>query len=160
MLDTRISSRCCACYMASPGGHVWLHRCRRWSAAVWCIQHEGSHAKAPVHLIIVTTPFGVATCWSLPALRPWWSWVNPQMWWTSWSFVTMLWSTLWCMWPLIKLQKPVAKFLWQGYISIFRVLAKLLSDQLWKQHDQRTFASLWAYGRLEIHLSMLKPMDR
>ena len=25
--------------------------------------------------------------------------------------------------------KTVAKFLWQGYISIFRALAKLLSDQ-------------------------------
>ena len=25
--------------------------------------------------------------------------------------------------------QPVAKFLWQGYILIFRALAKLLSDQ-------------------------------
>ena len=29
---------------------------------------------------------------------------------------------------LIRLQKTVAKFLWQGYISIFGALAKLLSD--------------------------------
>ena len=35
----------------------------------------------------------------------------------------------WHMWPPIKqCKKTVAKFLWQGYISIFRALAKLLSD--------------------------------
>ena len=28
-----------------------------------------------------------------------------------------------------QMAKTVAKFLWQGYISIFRALAKLLSDQ-------------------------------
>ena len=30
---------------------------------------------------------------------------------------------------LDQMAKTVAKFLWQGYISIFRALAKLLSDQ-------------------------------
>ena len=65
----------------------------------------------------------------LPALRPWWSWITPQTWWTCgilWPLnktcygIHDLWS---------KSKKTVAKFLWQGYISIFRALAKLLSDQ-------------------------------
>ena len=46
-----------------------------------------------------------------------------------WSFVTTSQDTSWCMWLWIRLQKTVARFLWQGYISILRALAKLLSDQ-------------------------------
>ena len=33
------------------------------------------------------------------------------------------------MWPLIKLQKPITKFLYGGYISIFGPPARLLSDR-------------------------------
>ena len=35
----------------------------------------------------------------------------------------------WCMQPLIKLVKTVAKFLYRGYISIVGALARLLSDR-------------------------------
>ena len=42
--------------------------------------------------------------------------------------------------------KTVAKFLWQAYISISGALAKFLSS--------------WAYRRLGLHLSTLKPMDK
>ena len=60
------------------------------------------------------------------------------------------------MWPPVKLQKPAAKFLWQGYISIFRAPAKLLSDQ------GANFESniIRDFGRLILHLTMFKPMDR
>ena len=61
-------------------------------------------------------------------MKQWWSWINPQMWWTFWSFATILLNTSWCMWPPIKTVKTVAKFPWQGYILNFGAPAKLHSD--------------------------------
>ena len=42
-----------------------------------CIQHEGSHAKAPMWPIFVTAPL---ECYmlTLPVSRQWWSWNNPK----------------------------------------------------------------------------------
>ena len=58
--------------------------------------------------------------------------------------------------------KTVAKLLWQGYISIFGALAKLLSDQgaNFESNIIRELMSLWASRRLRLHLTMLKSMDR
>ena len=96
------------------------------SSSKLCSQHEGIHAKAPVWPIFVTAPWSCCML-TLPALRPQWSWINPQMWWTF--------GLLWPLYetchgihdPPVKLQ-TVAMFLWQGYILIFRAPAKLLSD--------------------------------
>ena len=93
-----------------------------------CIQHESIHAKVPVQLIIVTTPLELLHV-ILAALRQWWSWIKPQTWWNFWSFVTILQNTPWHMWSPDQTAKTVAKYLWQGYVLIFRALAKLLSDQ-------------------------------
>ena len=41
---------------------------------------------------------------TLPPLRLWWSWINPQTWLSFWSFVTILWNTSCHMWLLITLQ--------------------------------------------------------
>ena len=58
--------------------------------------------------------------------------------------------------------KAVARFLWQGYISIFRAPAKLLSDQgaNLKVTSSNSYVNSWAYGRLGLHLTTLKPTDK
>ena len=47
---------------------------------------------------------------TLPALRQWWSWINPQMWWTFWSFVTILWNHVMAYVTPNQMVKTVAKF--------------------------------------------------
>ena len=67
-----------------------------------------------------------------PALRQWWSWINPQMWWTFWSFCNHFMKHIMVYVTPNQTVKTVVKFLWQGYILIFGGLAKLLSD--WGAH--------------------------
>ena len=58
--------------------------------------------------------------------------------------------------------KTNVKFLWQGYILICGAMAKLLSNQgtILKATSSKSFVNSWAYGRLGLHLTMLKPMDK
>ena len=58
--------------------------------------------------------------------------------------------------------KTVAKFLWQGFILIFGALASswVTEGPTVKAISSESFASLWAYRRLGLHLTMLKPKDR
>ena len=92
-----------------------------------CIQHEGTCAKAPVQPIIVTAPLellhidftSIETMMELDQPP---NVVNLLVFCDHFTKHVMAYVTL------IKLQKIVAKFLWQGYISIFRAPAKLLSD--------------------------------
>ena len=63
------------------------------------------------------------------ASRPRWSQTNHLESPTSWFSKTTSWNTCWHTWPLIKLQKLLLIFLYQGYISIFRVPVRLLSDR-------------------------------
>ena len=87
------------------------------SSCKQCIQHEGIHAKAPIWPIIVTTTLellhvdftSIETMMGLdqpPNVANLLAYVTPD-----------------------QTAKTVAMFLWQGYISIFRSPAKLLSDQ-------------------------------
>ena len=58
--------------------------------------------------------------------------------------------------------KTVAKFLWQGYILNFGAPAKLLSnwDANFESNIIKRCVSSWAYGRLGLHLTMLRPMGK
>ena len=76
--------------------------------------------------IIVTAPLELPHV-DFTSIEQWWSLINPQTCWKFWSFVTTLGNTLWHITP-DQTAKTVAKFLRQGYISIFGALAKLLSD--------------------------------
>ena len=93
-----------------------------------CIQHEGTYAKAPLQPIIVIASLELLHV-DLLVLRQLWSWNQSP------NLVNIL---VFCdhftkhiMTYVIPNQtvKNVAKFLWQGYILIFRALTKLLSDQ-------------------------------
>ena len=128
MLDTRVSNRCCACYITASGGLAWPLRCRKWSAAA----RDASSMKAVVPKTQCDWSL-LMYLWSsymltLPALRPWWSQIKPQTWWTFWSFATLYETCHGIHDPQSNCKKTVAKFLWHRYISIFGAPAKLLSD--------------------------------
>ena len=59
-----------------------------------------------------------------------------------------------------QMAKTVAKFLWQGYISIFRALAKLLSD--WAAiFESNIINELWEpHGYLEGENFTVPPSDQ
>ena len=80
ILDTRISNEHCACYMTGSGGQAWLCRCRRQSEAA----SDASSMKAVILKPQCDQSF-LPHLWSccmlpLPALRPQWRWIDPQMW--------------------------------------------------------------------------------
>ena len=127
MLDTKTNSRHCTCCMTSSGGPAWPLRCRRQFAAV----SNASSMKAFVpkphcdqsllpHLLeLLHVDFTIETMMELD---------QPP------DVVNLLVSCDHIMKHIIvhvtpsQTAKTVAKFLWQGYISSFRALAKLLSD--------------------------------
>ena len=100
---------------------------RAISSCEWCIQHEGICAKAPMWPIIVTAPLellhvdfiSIETMMELD-----WSpyVVNILVFCDHFMKHIMAYVT-----PN-QTAKTVAKFLWQGYISIFRALARFLSN--------------------------------
>ena len=100
---------------------------RAISSCKWCIKHEGIHAKAPMQPIIVTTPLELLCVdfTSIETTRVEWTPKCGEPFDLLWLFYNTHHGI--CD-PPIKL-KTFAKFLWQGYISIFGALAKLLSDQ-------------------------------
>ena len=93
-----------------------------------CTQHEGTHTKAPVQPIIVTAPLellhidftSIETTMELDQPP---NVVNILVFCDHFTKHVMAYVT-----PN-QTAKTIAKFLWQGYILIFRALAKLLSDQ-------------------------------
>ena len=98
------------------------------SSCEQCIQHEGIWAKGPVQLIIVTIPLELlhvdfTSIETLIELD-----LSPKV-------VSLLVFCDHFMKHIMVYMTPnqnvktVAKFLWQGYVSIFGALAKLLSDQ-------------------------------
>ena len=85
-----------------------------------CIQQEGAQVKAPLQAILVTSPLEL-----LHAGFHWhwddsWTRLSPTCSEWFWSFLTTSQDTSWHMWLLIRTAKSFAKFLWQGYISIFQ----------------------------------------
>ena len=128
MPDTTVSNGHCVCNMTGSGGQAWPCRCRRWSAAVCNASTMKTVIPKPQCNQSLLPHFWSCYMLTLPALSSQWSWINPQMLWTFWSFATTLWNMSWHMQPPIKLKKTFTKFLWQGYISIFGAPAKPLSN--------------------------------
>ena len=114
MLDTRVSSEHCTCYMTSSGGLEWPHRCRMQSATV----SIASSMKAPLELLHVdfTSIETTMELYQPPNM------LNLLVFCDHFTKHVMAYMT-----PN-QTVKTVAKFLWQGFILIFRAPAKLLSD--------------------------------
>ena len=147
MLDTKANSGDCVCCMTNSGSPAWLLRCRRQLAAASNASNMKAFMPKPPCDPSLSLHLGSCFVLTLPALRPWWSWINLKMWWTFWYFVAILqthhgisdpWSTV----------KTAAKFLWQGYILIFRAPAKLLTDW-WANFESNIQRALQAYGNVE-----------
>ena len=113
-----------------------------------CIQHEGTQVKAPLQAILVTSPLellhvdftGIEMTMKLdqpPHI------VNVLVFCDHFTRHIMAYVT-----P-DQMAKTVAKFLWQGYISIFGALAKLLSDWGATFEEQYHQWAVWAHGHLE-----------
>ena len=99
-----------------------LKNCKR------CIKHEGAQSKVPLHLIIVTAPLEhlhinyMSIEMTMELNKPP-KIVNVLVFQDHFRKHVMTYVT-----P-DQTAKTVAKFLYQGYISIFGALAKFLSDQ-------------------------------
>ena len=102
LLDTRVSSKLCTWYMTSSDCPECLCRCKRWSATV----SDASSMKA-----------------LLPKPQ-----CNPSLLLLLWSCHTLSTKQVMVYMNPNQTAKTIAQCLWQGYISIFRALAKLLSD--------------------------------
>ena len=161
MLGTRVSNRCCACYITSSGGQVWWCRCRKWSAAV--IDAFSMEAVIPKPQCDWSLLPHLWSCYmlTLPALRPQWSWMDPQMWWAFWSFVTTLWNTSWHMWTPIKLWKLLLSFCGKDTSQFLEHPPGFWANKgpTLKATSSEISVSLWASGRLGLHLTMLKLME-
>ena len=60
-----------------------------------------SYQSHNMQLIIITTPLELLHVDFTSIEITWWSWINPQTWWTFWSFVTTFQDTSWHIWPLL-----------------------------------------------------------
>ena len=160
MLDTKANSGHCACCMTSSGGQEWSLRCIRGLAVVSDASNMKAFMPKPQHDPSLSQLLWSCCMLTLPAVRQWWSWIKPQMWWMFWSFATTSWSTLWCTWPLIRLWKLFLCFCgkvtsrssepWpSSWVTEEPTLKAMLS---------KSFVSLWVYRRLGLHLTMLKPI--
>ena len=134
MPDTKVSSTYCNYYNTGSGGLAWPHRCRRWLATVSdasnteaLVSKPCTNAKAPMEPIIATAPLellhidfmSMETSMELDQPP---NVVSILVFWDHFTKHIIAFVT-----PN-QTAKTVAKFLWQGYISIFGAPAKLLSD--------------------------------
>ena len=97
-------------------------------ACTHCLQNEGDSPKSPFCPIVATAPLDLLHV-DFTSIETHWSQTNYLESLTSWFSKTTSWNTCWCTWPLIKLKKIVAKFLYGGYISILRAPARLLGNR-------------------------------
>ena len=114
-----------------------------------CIQHEGTHPKAPMWPIIITAPLELLHV-DFTSTETTMELDQPQTWWTFWSFASTWWNTSWHMWPPVKLQKPLLSFCGKD-ISQFlehQPSSWVTEEPTSKATSSESFVSLWAYGRL------------
>ena len=100
---------------------------RAISSCEHCIQHEGIWAKAPVWLVIVTKPLELLHV-DFNSIETTMELDQPPKVVNLFVFCDHFMKHIMVYVSPNQTVKTVAKFLWQGYIVIFRTLAKLLSD--------------------------------
>ena len=93
-----------------------------------CIQHEGAQVKAPLQAILVTSP------WELLHVDFTGIGMTMELDWPTHIVNVLVFCDHFMRYVMAyvtpdQMVKTLAKFLWQGYILIFRALAKLLSNQ-------------------------------
>ena len=126
-----------------------------------CIQHEGTRAKAPMWPIIVTAPLELLKM-DFISIEMTMELDQPPNIVKVLVFCNHFTKHIMAYMTPGQTAKTVAKFLLHGCISIFRALAKLLSDQgtNFKSNIIKELVSSWAYRSLGLQLTMPKPMDK
>ena len=99
-----------------------LKNCKR------CIHHTGVQSKAPLHSIIVTAPLELLHIY-YTSIEMMMELNKPPKVMNILVFQDHFTKHIMVYVSPLQTTKTVAKFLYQGYISIFGALAKLLSDQ-------------------------------
>ena len=114
----------------------------------WCVQHEGTHVKAPMQPIIVTAPLELLHV-DFTSIETMMELDQPPNVVNLLVFVTTLWKMLWCMWPPIKLQRLLLSFCgkdisryWEHWPSCW-----VTEEPTLKATSSESFASLLAGGR-------------
>ena len=154
MLDTKANSGHCACRMTSYGGPAWPLRCRGQLAAASYASNMKAFVPKPQCNQSLLPHLGSCCMLTLPALTQWRNWITCKMWWTFWSFVTILQNTSWHMWPLIKLQTLLLSFCGKvtSQFSEHWPSSWVTEGPALKATSSESFASLGAYRRLDFTL--------
>ena len=97
------------------------------SKCEWCIQHEGTCAKVPMWPIIVTAPLDLLHI-DFTSMETMMELDQPPNVVIHFVFCDHFTNHVMTYVTPDQAAKTVAKFLWQGYISIFGAPAKLFSD--------------------------------
>ena len=109
----------------------WASMAKQMQKAIsnckWSIQHEGTHAKAPLQPIIATTPLELLHIDSMSIEMTMELNLQPNVL-IVLVFCNHFMKHIMAYVTPHQTAKTVAKFLWQGYISIFEAPAKFLSD--------------------------------
>ena len=126
-----------------------------------CIQHEGIQAIAPVQPIIVTTSLELLHV-DFTSIETMMELDQPPNVVNLLVFCNHLWSTSWHMWPLIKLQRLLLSFCGKATSRSLEHWPNswVTEGPTLKATSSESFVSIWTEGRLGLHLTMLKPMDR
>ena len=161
MLDTRVSSKCCTYYRTSSGGLTWVCRWRKWLATA----NDTSNMKALVPKQQCSP--------SLPPLL-----------WSSYTYFMSIEKTMeldqppnmvnilvfcdhfanmsWLMWPLDKLQRLLLNFCGRDTSQSLEPWPSfwVIEVPILKVPSSKSCVSSRAYGRLGLHLIILKPIYR
>ena len=110
MLDTRVRSELCTCYMTSSGGPEWPHRCRRQSATV--SNASSMNALVPKPQCDPSLLLLLWSCYTLTftSIETTMELDEPPYMVNVLVFCDHLWPMPWHRWPHIKLLKPLLSF--------------------------------------------------
>ena len=126
-----------------------------------CIQHDGSCAKAPIWCIIVTASLELLHI-DFTSIETMIELDQPPNVVNVFVFCNHFTKHIMVYVPLIKLWKLLLSFCGKviSWSSEHWPSYWVTEEQTLKVTSSGSFVSLWAYGRLGLHLTMLKPMDR
>ena len=131
------------------------------SSCKQCLQHDGTHAKASVQPIIITASLELLYV-DFTSIETMMELDQPPNVVNVLAFATTLWNTLWQMWLLIRLQKLLLSFC--GKVISWSLDPQpstwVTEESTLRATSSESSVSLWEYGRLGLHLTILKPMNK
>ena len=126
-----------------------------------CIQHEGTHAKAPVQSIIVNAPLELLHI-DLTSIEMMMELDQPSNMVNILVFCGHFIKHVMVYVTPDQTARTVDKFLGKvtSHSSEHWPSSQVIEEPTLKATSSESFVSLWGYGRLGLYLTMFKPMDR